>query len=165
MLSTECIRFYLSVSHNKQLLYPWIALPVGSCNGNRLYSLWYRKLIFISLRYISGLMTVSWQEVGSRFFTAEAEVQFRISQWETLCGDRGNGTCFSSNTSLSISFHQCSKFILILILLLPEGYVGEAWESSNMQYSFGCRGAFEDTKISRCRSTLISLGVLSLFWP
>jgi hypothetical protein len=53
-------------------------------------------------------------------------------------------------------------FILILILLLPEPDVGEAWKSSNEQYSYGCGGAMEETKLSRCRSALISLGALPL---
>jgi hypothetical protein len=42
---------------------------------------------------------------------------------------------------MSVSFHQCSILNFIYTFLLPEGQMGEAWEPSKKQYTFGNRGA------------------------
>jgi hypothetical protein len=44
--------------------------------------------------------------------------------------------------SLSVSLHQWSALIFIM-LLLPEGQTGEAWEPSKTQCSFVNRGTFD----------------------
>ena len=60
------------------------------------------------------------------------------------CGEkRGSGTSFSS----SISVFPCSIIptmlhtIFILIILLPEGQAGEAWEPSNKAMPFRISGS------------------------
>jgi hypothetical protein len=54
-------------------------------------------------------------------------------QWDKFLFDY---ICFS----LSVSFHKCFIFILILVPLLPERDVGQAWDSLKKQWSFDCRG-------------------------
>ena len=62
-----------------------------------------------------------------------ARVRFEVGPFE-ICGRQsGTGTEFSPGTSVfpcQYHFHQCSKFIIIYMLLLPEGHTGEAWETS-----------------------------------
>jgi len=53
--------------------------------------------------------------------------------------------CEYFDFSLSVSRHQWSALIFIM-LFLPEGQTGEAWELSRMQCSFVNRGTF-DTKV------------------
>ena len=48
-----------------------------------------------------------------------------------------------SGFPLSLSSHQCSILTFIYTLLLQEGQMGEAWEPSRKQSSFGKRGALE----------------------
>jgi len=49
-----------------------------------------------------------------------------------------------SGLPLSLSSHQCSIPTFIYTLLLQEGQMGEAWEPSKKQSSFGNRGALEE---------------------
>jgi hypothetical protein len=49
-----------------------------------------------------------------------------------------------SGFPLSLSSHQCSILTFVYTLLLQEGQMGEAWEPSKKQSSFGNRGALEE---------------------
>jgi hypothetical protein len=45
--------------------------------------------------------------------------------------------------SSSVSFHQCSIFMRIFMLLVPDGQMAEAWEPSKKQCYFENRGALD----------------------
>jgi hypothetical protein len=47
-----------------------------------------------------------------------------------------------------VSVHHCSILFFIYTLLLPKGYMGEAWEPSKKQCSFGSRGSFDREVLS-----------------
>jgi len=46
-----------------------------------------------------------------------------------ICGGQSGSQYFCF--PLSLPFHQCCTLIFVLMLILPEGQAGEAWEPSN----------------------------------
>jgi hypothetical protein len=69
------------------------------------------------------------QAVSRRPLTAEARVQSQFSLCDICGGQSSTGTGSSPSTlgfPLSASFHQCSILIVIYVLLLQEGQMGEA---------------------------------------
>ena len=49
---------------------------------------------------------------------------------------------------LSVSFHQCSTFIFIFTLLIPDGQTLEVWEPSKKQCSFRNLEVLDTTALS-----------------
>ena len=56
---------------------------------------------------------------------------------------------------LSVSFHQRSTLILIYMLLSPEGQMGDAWEPSKKQCSFGIGERWIDKHVHTLSSSLL----------
>ena len=75
----------------------------------------------------------------------EARIRFHFGLCE-CCGEQsGTGRGFP----FSVSFHKRFTLIFIYTLLLPAGQVGESWEPSRKQCSFGNRGAHYSKVLSR----------------
>ena len=84
--------------------------------------------------------------VNYRPLTTETRVRSKFSPCDICGGKSGIGWDFSPGTAvflLSLSLHQCSKFISTYSLLLPEGQTGRVWEPSKKQFSSGNRGAWD----------------------
>ena len=84
------------------------------------------------------------QAVNPRPVSAEARLLSRDNSCEIYSGQNGTGTGFSARSAspyqyqcfyLSVSFHQCSIYILIYKSLLTEGQTGKAWKPTKGQSS------------------------------
>jgi len=67
---------------------------------------------------------------------------------------------------LSVSSHQCCTLIFRYMSLLPEGHIGEVWEPSKKQYSFGSHWTLKRKVLPRCfRSQTKWQDLVSLLKP
>ena len=98
----------------------------------------YPKFYVLFMRTSAGTCCETVLAVNHRSLTTENRVQSQFSPCNICGGKCSTGWDFSPGTAiflLSLSFHQCSTFISIYSLLLPEGQTGEAWEPSKKQFS------------------------------
>ena len=80
------------------------------------------------------------QEVSRRPFPEETVVRSRASSREICGGQSGTGTGFAPSMYFgfppSVAFQRLYILIFMLMLLLPEGQAGEAWQPSNKAMLF-----------------------------
>ena len=119
-----------------------------------LCSLWGTKWIFIYKA--DSFHSSIWQHhcTGSQFLQSHCTGPGLIpgqSMWELWWTKWHRERFFPPeyfSFSLSVSFHQCSIFIFIYMLLLPDGQAGEAWEPSKKQCSFRNWEVFDIKELS-----------------
>jgi hypothetical protein len=101
--------------------------------------------------------------VNRLHLTAEDRVRSDASPCQICDTHTGIGKCFSPSTSVFPCQyqHKCSTFIFIYMLLLPEGQMGEAWEASKKQCSFGNWGSLERKVLSHSFSLQTALALQS----
>ena len=106
---------------------------------------------------------------------AEVRFQSRANPREVYDVQSGNRTGSPPSNSVfppAIAFHKCFIIISILILLLPEGQAGEAWETWNKAMLFGSIGQKRGftllcsgfSRLKDCRTDEVIAGVPKRLW-
>ena len=66
--------------------------------------------------------------------------------------------------ALSLSFHHCSVFSCIYILLPPEGQIGEAWEPSKKQCPSGNRRASDSKVVALFKFSGVMFAISAVYY-